>query len=105
MSISADGTASTWLLEGGRFLRQQQMLKHKNFLGVSHLPPDCAQIVICGSDRMVTYYDALEHTHLRGSKHHASDIQFSLRKRFPFSAPLLLPSFPILLLCAESVSN
>jgi WD40 repeat protein len=65
VSVSDDGTAYTWLLEGGRFLRQQQMLKHTNFLGVSYLPPDCAQIVVCGSDRMVTYYDALEGKQLR----------------------------------------
>lgn len=71
VSCSDDGTTYTWSLTGekraaitssaaNKYVRLQQMMKHANFLGVDYLRPDCCQIVVCGSDRMVTYYDSVE---------------------------------------------
>jgi hypothetical protein len=98
VSVSGDDTPSTWLHDGRRSLQLHQIIKHTNFLGVSYLPPDSAQVVVCDSDRIVTYSDALEGKQLRGSRHQTGHIQFSLQKRFSLLAPLFPPSFQILLL-------
>ncbi|KAH7823813.1 putative WD repeat-containing protein 16 [Monocercomonoides exilis] len=64
VSVSDDGTCYTWSLSD-RYVRLKQMMKHANFLGVDYLPPDCCQVVVCGSDRMVSYYDSVEGKLLR----------------------------------------
>ena len=74
VSCSDDGTTYTWSLvetstapgaASTQYVRVKQIMKHANFTGVDYLRPDCCQIVLCGSDRMVGYYDSVDGTRIR----------------------------------------